>query len=63
MPERKNEMSGLMVMGIAGGGIFPYLMGVASDAAGSQSGAVAVIFACVAYLAVVAFNLKKDAAA
>ena len=63
MPGRKNEMSGLMVMGIAGGGIFPYLMGVASDAAGSQSGAVAVIFACVAYLAVVAFNLKKDAAA
>ena len=62
VPERKNEMSALMVMGIAGGGIFPYLMGVASDAAGSQSGAVAVIFACVAYLAAVAFKLKKDAA-
>ena len=57
MPERKNEVSGLMVMGIAGGAIFPVLMGVASDCVGSQTGAVAIIFACIAYLVFVARKL------
>ena len=57
MPERKNEVSGLMVMGIAGGAIFPVLMGVASDCVGSQTGAVAIIFVCIAYLIFVARKL------
>lgn len=57
LPERKNEVSGLMVMGIAGGAIFPVLMGVASDCVGSQTGAVAIIFACIAYLIFVARKL------
>lgn len=60
MPERKNEVSGLMVMGIAGGAIFPFLMGVASDAVGSQNGAVAIIFACIAYLMFVSFKLDSS---
>ena len=50
MPERDNEISGLMIMGISGGAIFPLLMGVMSDALGAQSGAVIVISALVAYL-------------
>jgi fucose permease len=50
MPSRKNEMSGLMVMGIAGGGIFPVLMGFASDSIGSQLGAVIVLTVCISYL-------------
>ena len=57
LPERKNEVSGLMVMGIAGGAIFPVLMGVASDCVGSQTGAVAIIFVCIAYLIFVARKL------
>lgn len=42
MPQKKNEVSGLMIMGLFGGTIFPLAMGVASDAIG-QSGAVAVM--------------------
>ena len=32
MPEKKNEISGLMIMGLFGGTVFPLLMGFASDA-------------------------------
>ena len=51
LPERDNEVSGLMIMGIAGGAIFPLLMGVVSDVLGSQSGAVIVAALLVVYLA------------
>jgi len=50
MPARNNEISGLMIMGIAGGAIFPLLMGVASDSLGGQIGAVIVLTICVTYL-------------
>lgn len=43
LPERKNEVSGLMIMGLFGGTIFPLLMGMASDFIQSQIGAVAVM--------------------
>ena len=49
MPQKKNEVSGLMIMGLFGGTIFPLAMGVASDAIG-QSGAVAVMTVGVLYL-------------
>lgn len=49
VPEHKNEVSGLMIMGLFGGTVFPLLMGVASDAVG-QVGAVAVMAVGVAYL-------------
>jgi len=52
MPEKKNAMSGLMIMGLIGGTLFPLLMGVLSDAIGSQTGSILVISAGVAYLAV-----------
>ena len=50
MPEKKNAISGLMIMGLFGGTIFPLVMGVASDAMGSQLGAVAVMTVGVVYL-------------
>ena len=50
MPEKKNEMSGLMIMGLIGGTIFPLLMGILSDALGSQIGSVIIISIGVAYL-------------
>lgn len=34
-PEKKNEVSGLMIMGLFGGTVFPLIMGFASDAAKS----------------------------
>ena len=49
VPDKKNEVSGLMIMGLFGGTIFPLLMGFASDAVG-QVGAVAVMALGVAYL-------------
>ena len=49
MPDKKNEVSGLMVMGLFGGTVFPLLMGFASDAMG-QMGAVAVMAVGVVYL-------------
>ena len=49
VPEKQNEVSGLMIMGLFGGTVFPLLMGFASDAVG-QAGAVAVMAVGVAYL-------------
>ena len=49
VPDKKNEVSGLMIMGLFGGTIFPLLMGFASDAVG-QVGAVAVMALGVIYL-------------
>jgi len=49
VPEKQNEVSGLMIMGLFGGTIFPLLMGFASDAVG-QAGAVAVMAIGVIYL-------------
>ncbi len=49
VPDRQNEVSGLMIMGLFGGTIFPLLMGFASDAEG-QAGGVAVMALGVAYL-------------
>lgn len=58
-PDKDNEMSGLMIMGLIGGTIFPLLMGVASDALGSQVGSVAVISIGVIYLIVLALRFHK----
>ena len=63
LPEKNNEMSGLMIMGLIGGTIFPLLMGVLSDAMGTQAGSVIVISVGVAYLVYLAFKfLKKETA-
>ncbi len=49
MPQKQNEVSGLMIMGLFGGTVFPLLMGFASDAIG-QAGAVVVMAIGVVYL-------------
>ena len=49
LPEKKNEVSGLMIMGHFGGTVFPLIMGFASDAIG-QMGAVLVMAVGVVYL-------------
>lgn len=48
-PNKQNEVSGLMIMGLFGGTVFPLLMGFASDAIG-QAGAVAIMAIGVIYL-------------
>ncbi len=62
MPEKNNELSGLLIMGLIGGTIFPLLMGVLSDALGSQFGSVIVINLGVVYLIYLAYMLKKGKA-
>ncbi|MDE7427044.1 MAG: MFS transporter [Muribaculaceae bacterium] len=57
-PNEKNEVSGLMIMGLFGGTVFPLAMGYAADAVG-QVGAVAVMTAGVAYLLYYTFKIKK----
>ena len=57
-PEKKNEISGLMIMGLFGGTVFPLLMGVASDAVG-QSGAIAVMAVGVVYLLGYTLKIKN----
>lgn len=49
VPDKQNEVSGLMIMGLFGGTIFPLLMGFASDSMG-QIGAVLVMAVGVAYI-------------
>lgn len=55
VPDKQNEVSGLMIAGLFGGTIFPLLMGFASDAVGTI-GAVLVMAVGALYLA--AFTLK-----
>ncbi len=57
-PDEKNEVSGLMIMGLFGGTVFPLAMGYAADAIG-QSGAVAVMTVGVAYLLYYTLKIKK----
>ncbi|MBQ9664997.1 MAG: MFS transporter [Bacteroidaceae bacterium] len=49
VPQKQNEVSGLMIMGLFGGTLFPLLMGFASDFMG-QAGAVLVMALGVLYL-------------
>ena len=49
VPDKQNEVSGLMIMGLFGGTIIPLVMGFCSDAIG-QAGAVAVMAIGVIYL-------------
>lgn len=57
VPEKQNEVSGLMIMGLFGGTLFPLVMGVASDAIG-QAGAVLCMAVGVVYLFAYASKIK-----
>lgn len=60
MPDKKNEVSGLMIMGLFGGTIFPLLMGVLSDALASQVGALIILSFGIMYLVFLTFKLQKE---
>ena len=57
-PGHKNEISGLMIMGLFGGTIFPLAMGFLSDAMGTL-GAVLVMGVGALYLAAFSLKIKK----
>lgn len=58
-PSEKNEVSGLMIMGLFGGTIFPLAMGYAADAMG-QSGAVAIMTIGAIYLLYYTVKIKTS---
>lgn len=57
-PNERNEVSGLMIMGLFGGTIFPLCMGFAADACG-QLGAVAVMIAGAIYLLAYTTKIRR----
>lgn len=57
-PNERNEVSGLMIMGLFGGTVFPLAMGFAADNMG-QAGAVAVMTVGVIYLLYYALKIRK----
>ena len=59
LPGKKNEVSGLMIMGLFGGTVFPLAMGVASDTSMGQNGAIAVMTVGVLYLLFYTFRIRK----
>ncbi|MDE5656474.1 MAG: MFS transporter, partial [Muribaculaceae bacterium] len=58
-PEKENEISGLMIMGVFGGAVIPPAMGLCADAIGNQCGSLIIITISMLYLGVCAFRLKK----
>ncbi|HEY6915032.1 MAG TPA: MFS transporter [Paludibacter sp.] len=60
-PEKANEISGLMITGVFGGAVIPFVMGLTSDALGSQVGSVLIILISSVYLLFCAFAVKTKA--
>ncbi len=58
-PEHANEISGLMIMGVAGGAVIPLIMGITSDLLG-QTGGMSILLVAMAYLTYSAFKLKEN---
>ena len=59
-PDKANEISGLMIMGVFGGAVIPPAMGILTDAIGNQTGSVIVIAASIIYLTFCAFKVSSD---
>lgn len=57
-PERANEISALMIMGVSGGALVTPLMGVVSDGFGQVAG-LAVLLLCILYICLISFRLTK----
>jgi fucose permease len=57
-PDKANEISGLMITGVFGGAIIPFIMGLTSDALGSQVGSILIILFSAIYLLFCAFMVK-----
>ncbi len=60
MPSEANEVSGLMVMGLFGGTLFPLIMGLAADMSGTQVGAIIVMLIGSLYLLYYTSVMKSE---
>lgn len=59
-PARTNEISGLMMMAVAGGAVIPLLIGLFSDLFSITAG-MFVLVACALYILIVSLYIKKEA--
>jgi fucose permease len=59
IPERANEISGLLIMAVSGGAVIPLVMGFVSTALGPLV-SVSVIGACMLYILWVSFYVRKN---
>ena len=57
-PERDNEISALMIMGVSGGALVTPLMGIVSDGFGQVAG-LSVLLLCLLYIGFVSFKLRQ----
>ena len=57
-PNHTNEISGLMIMGVAGGAVFPIILGLVSDSFGQVAG-ISVLALAFIYLLFTSFKLEK----
>lgn len=58
-PDRANEISGILIMGLIGGAVIPLIIGIVSDSFGQTVG-IAVLLAALAYLLFSALKLEKE---
>jgi fucose permease len=56
-PERSNEISALMIIGVSGGALITPLQGVISDASGQVAG-LSLLLICLVYLLILSFKLN-----
>lgn len=59
-PEKANEISGLMITGVCGGAVIPPLMGMTTEAVGSQAGSLIILAISAAYLIFSSFSIKAN---
>ncbi len=59
MPKRSNEISGLMITAIAGGAVFPLLMGIITEKFSVKAGIVFLFFISVYLGAISIWNIRK----
>jgi fucose permease len=59
MPDRANEISGLLIMAVSGGAVIPLVMGGVSTAV-SPIASVAVLGFCFLYILWVSFYVRKN---
>lgn len=59
-PDRDNEISALMIMGVSGGALVTPFMGVVADWFGQVAG-LSVLLVCMAYIVGIAFRLGRPA--
>lgn len=56
-PDKANEISGLLIMGVAGGAVIPFIMGITADAFGQTAG-MAMLLVALFYLLYNGIKLK-----